>query len=81
MSKARDVEPPRKMPALEYIPYCQGLRLRDEFTIVNNAFHYEERRNTVMPTGSAPARRAGSRRLGTSGGGITNADLNPLEGM
>ena len=81
MSKARDVEPPRKMPALEYIPYCQGLRLRDEFTIVNNAFHYEERRNTVVPTGSAPARRAGSRRLGTSGGGITNADLNPLEGM
>lgn len=80
MSKARDVEPPRKMPALEYIPYCQGLRLRDEYTIVNNVIHYEERRNTVMPAGAAPLRRGASRRAAPASG-ITSSDLNPLEGM
>lgn len=81
MSKSRDVEPPRRMPALEYIPYCQGLRLRDEFTIVNNTLHYEERRSVIAPTGAAPLRRGSSRRVGTTGGEVTSADLNPLEGM
>jgi len=75
MSKARDVEPPRKMPSLEYIPYCQGLRLRDDFRIVNNTLIYEERRNIVMPTMAMPARRSSR---GASGGPATAADMNPL---
>ena len=79
MSKARDVEPPRKMPSLEYIPYCQGLRLRDDFRIVGNTLIFEENRNTVAPTTMMPARRP-SRRV-DSGGPTTSAELNPLEGI
>lgn len=81
MSKARDAAPPRRMPALEYIPYCQGLRLTREFTVVGNTLRYEERRNTVMPVSPGPVRRpSSSRRLSTSGG-MTSSDLNPLEGI
>lgn len=69
MSKARDVEPPRKMPSLEYIPYCQGLRLTDDFRIVNNALLHVEARNVSLPS-DAPQRR--SRAVS-----VTSDDMNP----
>jgi hypothetical protein len=80
MSKARDVEPPRRMPSLEYLPYCQGLRLSDDFRIVNNNLIYEENR-TVMSAVSAssgPSRRGSSSRA--SANGVTSNALNPFEG-
>ena len=79
MSKARDVEPPRKMPELEFLPYCQGLKLHDDYRIVNNTIHYEQQRQVIMPNAAAPLRR-GSRRNGTTGN-VTSADMNPVEGI
>jgi hypothetical protein len=73
MSKARDVEPPRKMPSLEYIPYCQGLRLTDEFRIVNNSLQHVEARNVAV-TNEAPQRRATRSARVPS---VTSDDMNP----
>jgi hypothetical protein len=73
MSKARDVEPPRKMPSLEYIPYCQGLRLTDDFRIINNSIQHVEARNVAVPTDAPPRRATRSARV-TS---VTADDMNP----
>jgi hypothetical protein len=64
---------------LEYLPYCQGLRLSDDFRIVNNNLIYEENRTvaSAISAASAPARRGAAR---SSANGVTTNALNPFEG-
>lgn len=61
------------MPSLEYIPYCQGLRLTDDFRIVNNSLQHVEARN-VSVTNEAPQRRATRSARVPS---VTADDMNP----
>jgi hypothetical protein len=77
MSKCRDVEPPKKMPSLEFMPYCQGLRLTDDFRVVNNSIQHVESRDVVAAT-EGPQRRVRQARP-TSPTSV--ADMNPLEGF
>jgi hypothetical protein len=72
LSKARDVEIPRRMPSLEYIPYCQGLKLTDDFRVRGGSLEHVEARNVEV---ARPVPRARNR--GSAIQQATAQDLNP----
>jgi hypothetical protein len=72
LSKARDVEIPRRMPSLEYIPYCQGLKLTDDFRVRSGSIEHVEARNVEV---NRPVPRTRSR--GSAIQQATVQDLNP----